>query len=91
MESGRKGRKLIRLGPVPLREYSEEEGDYMDRDNPWRISILSHMLGKRVPLARWRSGRSNRRAVGNLNSTHEECTHASLLPEQGRDGRVKLH
>ena len=42
MESGRKGREVIRSGPVSRRRDTEVEGDYMGRDPPWG---LSHILG----------------------------------------------
>lgn len=34
MESSRKGRETIRLGPLPLGGDSEEEGIYTGRDSP---------------------------------------------------------
>lgn len=64
MESSRKEREVIRLGPMPLREDSEERGDYTVGDSPWRLSGLSHILGapawcheqeRQAPLASWRS------------------------------------
>ena len=46
MESGRKGIvEVIRLGPVPPGEDSEEKGDYMGGDLPWGVSSLRHILG----------------------------------------------
>ena len=44
-----------------------------------------------VPLAGWRAGETNRKAVGSLDSAHEEHMHAWLLPKQGTDGELKLH
>ena len=38
MQSSRKGRKVIRSGPVPLGRDSEEKGDYTDRHPPWGVS-----------------------------------------------------
>ena len=35
---------MIRLGPVPPGEDSEEKGDYAGRRPPWGVSALSHML-----------------------------------------------
>ena len=48
MEPGRKGREVIRLGPVPQRGDSEEKGEYMGRDQPWGVSSLNHIL--RAPV-----------------------------------------
>lgn len=42
---GRKGREVIRLGPVPWEGNSEEKGSYMGRNPPWVVSGLSHILG----------------------------------------------
>lgn len=38
MESGRKGRQVIRLGPEPLERDSEENKDYTGRDPPQAVS-----------------------------------------------------
>ena len=45
---GKKGRKTIRLTPVPLREDSELKGDYTGRDPPWGVSGLNQRLGTLV-------------------------------------------
>ena len=45
MESGRKGRKVIRLGPVCLGGDSEEQGDFTGGEPPWGVSHGSHTLG----------------------------------------------
>ena len=41
---GRKGRKVIGSGPVPLGEDSEETGNYTGGHLLWRISSTSHRL-----------------------------------------------
>ena len=38
MGSGRKERKMIRLGPAPLERDSEENKDYTGRDPPQAVS-----------------------------------------------------
>ena len=100
MESGRKGREVIRLEPVPLGGNSDEKGDYMGGDPPWRVSGLSHTLvrqhwaptqGRWAPLAGWTASRTNRMAVGSLGSAHEEHTDAFLLLKQSREGRLRMH
>lgn len=37
-KSGRKGRDVIRSGPLPLRGETEEVGDYTGGDPPWGVS-----------------------------------------------------
>ena len=45
MESGRKGKDMIRSGPVPLKGDTEEKRDYIGGDPPWGVSSSSHRLG----------------------------------------------
>ena len=84
-ELSRKGREVIRLGPVPLRGDSEEKGDYMSRDPPWRVSGVSHILGDTAlgtntgetsSLAGWRANGTNRRAVKRLDFICKKHEHA---------------
>lgn len=44
MESGRKGRKVIRLGPVPLGRDSEEKGEKNRQTLPWGVRGDSHIM-----------------------------------------------
>ena len=39
----------------------------------------------------WRASKTNMKAVGSLDSNSEECTHAWLLPKQGREGGWALN
>ena len=56
-ELGRKGRKAIRPGPMPVGRDSEEKGDYMGGDPPWEVSGSSHTLG--VPALGSDTGKIN--------------------------------
>ena len=38
MESGRKGKEVIKSGPVLLGGNSKEKGEYMSGDLPWGVS-----------------------------------------------------
>ena len=89
MESSRKGREAIRSGLAPLGGDSEEKEEYTGREPPWGASVLGPTQGRQAPLSGWRATRSNRRAVGTLDSTHEEGASAGLLPKQGGEGRTR--
>ena len=84
-ESGRKGRERVRLGPALLGEVSEEKGDYTGGDLPWEWVVQATYWapwpwgptpGRQARLPGWRAGGTNRRAVGSLDATCEECTNA---------------
>lgn len=98
MESCKKGREVIGLGPVPLEGDSEEKRDFTGRDLSWGVSSSSHMLG--VPaqgsgtgklsfFAGWRAGGPHRRPVGSLDFACELWACTSLLLKQGGEGRLK--
>ena len=97
-ELGRKRRETIRLEPVPLGGDLGEKGDFTGGDLSWGMSCSSHILctpilgltqERQVPLAGWRAGETNRRAVGSLDSAHEELECSGWLLKQGREGGLK--
>ena len=72
MESCRKRRETIRLGPVTLGRDSKEKRDHKGRHPPWGVSNLHHILGspglgsdkgQNCPLG---GGLLRRRAMGSL-------------------------
>ena len=96
-ELGRKGREVIRLGPVTLWGVSEGKIQYMSRDSPW-VRGSSHTLGPQpwgpiqgrpAPLAGWWANGTNKRAVGSLDSNCEEQASVGLLIWQGGEGRLR--
>ena len=96
-ESTRKGREVIRLGPAPLGEDTEEEVGCTDSEilpGEWEVQPTSHIrhlnLGvhhreDRTLELFWKPVGWNRRTVRNLHSIREECAHACLL--SGTRGR----
>ena len=101
-ESTRKRRGVIRLGPIPLGEDTEEEVGCTDSEilpGEWEVQPTSHIrhlnLGvhhreDRTLELVWKPVGWNRRTVRNLHSTCEECAHACLLPKQGGGRILKL-
>ena len=101
MELGRKGRKAIRSGPMPLGGDSEEKGEHTNRRPPWGVSSENHnwkpqswhpTQGRQAPSAAWRTTGTNRRAGGSLDSAPEEHARARVLvhwlaPGAGQRGR----
>ena len=93
MESSRKGREAIKSEPVTLRrDY------YMDCNPIFGMNNSSHILGAHpwsltqgrwAHLTGWRASETNKRDVGNLDSTHEKHVHTYLLQKQGREGGLK--
>ena len=61
---------MIGFGSVPLGGDSEEKGDCMGGHLSWGLSGLNHRLG--VPVLG--IPRTNRRAMGSLNSAPEELS-----------------
>ena len=87
---GRKGRKTIGLGPVPLGGNSEEKNiTWVDTcPGEWAIlgaPVLGSYAGETSPLGFLRTTETNRRAVRSLNSTPEKHVHAGLPLGQGRE------
>ena len=98
MESCKKGREVIRLGPVPLEGDLAEKRDFTGGDLSWGASSSSHMLGvpaqgsgtgKLSSFAGWRAGGHHRRAVGSLDFACELWACTSLLLKQSGEGRLK--
>ena len=92
--SVRKLRKIIRLGPVPLGEDSEEKGDYTGRHPPWGVSALSHTPSILVlescaedtsPLGCLEDHCDRQKGWRRLHSACEECTAADLPSVQDRE------
>lgn len=70
---------------MPLGRVSGEKGDYMVGDLPWGMRGWSHILGAPVLVSDTGNARraagTKGRAVGSLDSTHEEHK-VGLLPRQ---------
>lgn len=85
---------MIRIEPVPLWRDSNEKGDYTGGEwavqatcwvpQPWGLTLV-----KWVPLVGWRVSGTERRALGSLDSAHEECAHACLCSEKGWRGQIE--
>ena len=99
-ESTRKGREVIRLGPAPLGEETEEQVGCTDSEifyGEWQVQATSpirhlklgvhHREDRTLELV-WKPVEWNRRTVRNLHSTCEECAHACLL--SGTRGRKHI-
>ena len=91
---GRKGRKVIGSGPVPLGEDSEETGNYTSGHLLWRISSTSHgldsqswgpMRKRQTPFTGLRTTGTDRETVENLDSTHQEHAHTGSACRQCRE------
>lgn len=85
---------MIRLGPVPLGEDSEEKADYTGRHPPWGVSALSHTLSILVlescaedtsPLDYLEDHCDRQKGWRRLDSAREECTGADLPSVQDRE------
>lgn len=85
---------MIRLGPVPLGEDSEEKADYTGRHPPWGVSALSHTLSILVlescaedtsPLDCLEDHCDRQKGWRRLDSAREECTGADLPSVQDRE------
>ena len=96
MESGRKGREVIRSGPVPLRRDTEVEGDYMGRNPPWGLShilgtpALGSDIGKMRPRSWLENQWVNKGDLRNVDSDNEGHAHTCLLLEQDGESILKL-
>ena len=99
-ELHRKGRKEIRLGPMPLgRDWEVKESD-TGRHPPWGSELFKAHIGHPSPIQPrehyfpWlvgRDNRTNRRAVGSLDSPCEECMLICLILKQRREGKLRWH
>ena len=91
---GRKERKVIGSGPVPLGEDSEETGNYTGEHLLWRVSSMSHRLDSQswgpmrktqTPFTGLRTTGTDRETVGSLGSAHQEHAHTGSACRQGRE------
>ena len=91
---------MIRSAPEPLGGDTEEERDYTGLatlpgewavETPYWVSQPWGMMPRgQVPLAGLKTSGTDSGTVRNLDSACEKCTHACLLPKQGRGSRLKL-
>ena len=91
MQSGKKRRRVIRSGPVRLGGNSEEKGR-IHGQRPTLVGVWQDtQIGSPSPVflnmgGSWRMTGTNRRAIGSLDSAHEDCVWAGLPPQKGREG-----
>ena len=84
MQSGKKRRRVIRSGPVRLGGNSEEKGR-IHGQRPTLVGVWQDtQIGSPSPVflnmgGSWRTAGTNRRAIGSLDSAHEEQAHTQCL------------